>query len=65
MQSKKPSCFFLVFCFFYPARVCEPKLTSIDIENLKVFSFSLSIRDNLKAGLPMYLSKAEGVSTEV
>ena len=52
--------------FFYPARVCELKSTRIDIEDVKVFPFFTQlIQDNLKADLPMYLSKTVGEFTEV
>ena len=52
--------------FFNPTGVCELKPTSIHIEDLKVFPFlTLSVQNNLKAELPMHLSKVEGVPTEV
>ena len=52
--------------FFHPARVRKFKPTSIDIKDLKAFPFFTQlIWDNLKADLPMYLSKAVGVFTEV
>ena len=52
--------------FFYPAKVCELKHTSTDIDDLKVFPFlTQSILEGLKAELPLYLSKADGMSTEM
>ena len=52
--------------YFYSARVCERKPTSSDIEDLKVFLFFTQLfGDNLKAEVPMYLSQAVGVPTEV
>ena len=40
--------------------------SSTDIEDLKVFPvFTQSILEGLKAELPLYLSKADGVSTEM
>ena len=39
---------------------------STDIDDLKVFPlFTQSILEGLKAELPLYLSKADGVSTEM
>ena len=39
---------------------------STDIDDLKVFPFfTQSILEGLKAELPLYLSKADGVSTEL
>ena len=44
----------------------ELKPTSTDIDDLKVFPFFIhSILEDLKAELPLYLSKADGVSTEM
>ena len=52
--------------FFDPAKVYELKPTSTDIDDLKVFPFlTQPVLEGLKAELPLYLSKAEGVSTEM
>ena len=52
--------------FFDPVKVSELKPTSADIDDLKVFPFFLqSTLEGLKAELPLYLSKADGVSSEV
>ena len=51
--------------FFYPAKVCELKPTSTDIDDLKVFFSTPSLLEGLKAELPLHLSKADGVSTEM
>ena len=41
-------------------------LTDYNVINKYIFAgYILLSRDNLKAELPMYLSKAEGMSTEV
>ena len=46
--------------------MCELKPTSADIDDLLVFPFfTQSILECLKAELPLYLSKADGVSTEM
>ena len=45
--------------------MCELKPTSTDIDDLKVFFFTQSLLEGLKAELPLYLSKADGVSTEM
>ena len=46
--------------FFYPVNL------STDIDDLKVFPFfTQSILEGLKAELPLYLSKADGVFTEM
>ena len=51
--------------FFYP-KVCELKPTGTDIDDLKVFPFfTQSILEGLKAELPLYLLKADGVSTKL
>ena len=39
--------------------------TSTDIDDLKVFFFTQSLLEGLKAELPLYLLKADGVSTEM
>ena len=41
------------------------KPTSTDIDDLKVFFFTQSLLEGLKAELPLYLSKADSVSTEM
>ena len=46
--------------------MCELKPTSHDIDDLKVFPFfTQSLLEGLKAELPLYLSKVDGVSTEM
>ena len=45
--------------------MCELKPTSIDIDDLKVFFFTQSLLEGLKAELPLYLSKADSVSTKM
>ena len=50
----------------YPAKVCQLKPTSTDIDDLKVFPFlTQSLLKGLKTKLTLYLSKADGVSTEI
>ena len=53
-------------CFFDPSRIGEPKLSSTDIDKLKVFSFlnSSETLEGLKSELPSYIAKNDGVSTE-
>ena len=48
--------------FFYLAKACELKP---DIDDLKVFFFTQSLLEGLKAELPLHFSKADGVSTEM
>ena len=52
--------------FFIQQRCVNLSLTSTDIDDLKVFPFfTQSILEGLKAELPLYLLKADGVSTEM
>ena len=46
--------------------LCELKPTSTDIDDVKVFPFfAQSLLEGSKAELPLYLSKAGSVSTEM
>lgn len=53
--------------YFDPCKVTELKPTSSDVDKLKNFPFlrPSSIIEPLKIELPLYISKAEDVSTEV
>ena len=52
--------------FFIQQRCVKLKPTSTDIDDLKVFPFfTQTILEGLKTELPLYLSKADGVSTEM
>ena len=52
--------------FFIQRYVCELKPTGTDIDDLKVFPFfTQSLLEGLKAELPLYLLKSDGVSTEM
>ena len=52
--------------FFDPSRIGELKLSSNDIDELKVFPFlnSRVTLEGLKSELPSYIAKSDGVSTE-
>ena len=45
--------------------MCELQPASTDIDDLKVFFFTQSLLEGLKAELPLYLSKADSLSTEM
>ena len=52
--------------FFDPSRIGELKLSSTDIDELKVIPFlnSSETLEGFKSELPSYIAKSDGVSTE-